>query len=169
MIKVYKNDKLVQENIFIGDSILFILKPEQEFFMTCKLNYDCVKNGLIDNKNKAGSNYQPVCQAAFKYKIDPARRIDPDYEFIDDERNYLKNNDFPTGFIFKIETMGSDYFKPFNVFNNAIDILLDKVKKTKIYILSNGDKNFLKIEKDENIDNMKIFSFLFGEDYRQYS
>ena len=165
MIKVYKNDKLVQENIFIGDSILFILKPEQEFFMTCKLNYDCVKNGLIDNKNKAGSNYQPVCQAAFKYKIDPARRIDPDYEFIDDERNYLKNNDFPTGFIFKIETMGSDYFKPFNVFNNAIDILLNKVKKTKVYILSNGDKNFLKIEKDENIDNMKIFSFLFGEDH----
>ena len=57
--------------------------------------------------------------------------------------------------------MGSDYFKPFNVFNNAIDILLNKVKKTKVYILSNGDKNFLKIEKDENIDNMKIFSFLF--------
>ena len=131
MVKVYKNDKLVQEDIFIGDSILFILKPLQEFYMSAKLNLECPKEAYKRTKKKTGSNYLAVCQASFKYKIDPARRIDPDYEFIDDERNYLKNNDFPTGFIFKIETIGSDYFKPINVFNLAIDILNNKLDKVK--------------------------------------
>jgi len=165
MLKVYKNGKLVQENLFIGNSILFILKPLQEFYMNCKLNYNSPKKSYQETNNKFGSNYQVVTQSAFKYEIDQKRRHDPDYDFIDDERNYLVSNDNPVGFVFKLETVGSDYFKPVHVFNTGLEILNKKLLRAKNAIVNKNEIDYLKIDKDENIDNLEIFIFLKDEDH----
>lgn len=162
--KIYRNNKLVNEKPFIGNSLIFALKPGQKFKCRFKLSYNNVRNGFKYNKEN-GSNWCPVSQVGYKYKT--KKDITGEHQLVDDERNYIGiEHNKPTDFIFQIETIGSDYYTPQIVINIALNILIDKLDLTENSIkkiLKGESTYYMSIDKSTTIDKLTKFIF-HGDD-----
>jgi DNA-directed RNA polymerase subunit L len=160
-LKVYKNDKLVNEKIFVGNSQLLYLKPDQEIKFKMYLSFYGTKDGRKYYENRLGAVWNPVSQICYRYKTqsDLLGR-EP---IIPEEQDYLgKENNEPYSYIMQVRTLGSDYITPKYVINRAFIILKEKCEKLLKEVL-NDESSTIRIENIK--ENRIVIQIYNGEEH----
>ena len=161
-LKVYKNDKLVNDKIFVGNSQLLYLKPDQEIKFKMTLSFYGSKEGRKYNENRLGAVWNPSSQICYRYKTqsDLLGR-EP---IITEEQDYLgKENNEPYSYIMQVRTLGSDYITPKYVIDRAFSILKDKCEKLLKEVLNEDKSSTIRI-KDDN-KNRIVIQIFNGEEH----
>lgn len=161
-LKVYKNEKPSTDKIFVGNSQLLYLKPDQEIKLKMSLSLYGAKEGRKYNDNRLGAVWNPSSQICYRYKTqsDLLGR-EP---IIPEEQDYLgKENNEPYSYIMQIRTLGSKYVTPKYVIDRSFTILKEKCEKLLEEVLNYQKSSTIRI-KEEN-KNRIVIQIFNGEEH----
>jgi DNA-directed RNA polymerase subunit L len=161
-LKVYKNNVLTDEKIFVGNSKLLYLKPNQEIKFKMNLCFYSNKEGRKYNTNRLGSVWNPVSQICYRYKTQ-ADLLGRE-PIISEESDYLgKENNEPYEYIMQIQTLGNVYIDPQYVVDRVFMVLKNKCANLLKETTNHESSSVIRINEESK--NRVVIQIFNGEEH----